>query len=166
MENRFDELAALLDSELRIQNELIGNAESFNKAIKENDLYSMQLQSSKHDTQLCLLEKLEESRIACCRELSKSLGFATSEPKLASLIDKAPEQAGKKLSNLHKSLKESVSSLSKINTSNRILLEESLNMISATFSMIQQSSKKYNPYGAKGRNSTASAGHLIINRIA
>jgi hypothetical protein len=166
MENRFDELAALLDSELKIQSELIENAENFNKAIKENDLFSMQLNSSKHDTQICLLEKIEESRIACCRELSKNLGFVTTEPKLASLIDKAPEQTGKQLLKLQKSLKEGINSLSKINTSNRILLEEALNMISATFSIIHQSSKRYNPYGAKGRNTATAAGHLLINRIA
>lgn len=165
MEKTFEELKSVLDGELEIHTLLVNTAEAFNKAIRENDLEAMQRHTAFHDEKIIMIEKLEEKRIACCKEISQSVGIFSQQLKLASIIEKAPNQMRESLSRVQTALKEKLNYLSNINISNRILLEEALGMIDATFSMFRQSTKKLSPYGVGGKT-TASSGHILINRIA
>lgn len=164
MEKMYDELEKILSCELEIHNSLIETATAFNKSIKEDNLPDIQTYTTRHDQQICQIEKLEEQRIQYCVLIGKKLGLKSKEPKLAALIEQAPVGRINKLSILHINLKKKIDDLSKVTISNRVLLENALNIINNTFSFLQQTQKKYVPYGSKNGGHLAYQGHTLINR--
>jgi hypothetical protein len=164
MEKMYDELEKILSCELEIQNSLIETATAFNKSIKEDNLSDIQTYTTRHDQQICQIEKLEEQRIQYCVLIGKKLGLKSKEPKLAVLIEQAPVGRKNRLSILHANLKKKIDDLSKVTISNRVLLENALNIINNTFSFLQQTQKKYVPYGSKNKGNLAYQGHTLINR--
>jgi hypothetical protein len=164
MERMYEELEKILACELEVQSSLVQTAAAFNKSIREDNLIDIQTYTTKHDQQICQIEKLEEQRIQYCVLIGKALGLKSKEPKLASLIEKAPLQRKTNLSEIHIHLKKRIDDLSKLTISNRVLLENALNIISNTFSFLQQTQKKYVPYGTKKKSNLAYQGHTLINR--
>jgi hypothetical protein len=164
MEKMYEELERILACELEVQCSLVETAASFNKSIREDNLPDIQTYTIKHDQQICQIEKLEEQRIQYCVLIGKTLGLESREPRLASLIEKAPPQSKSKLSEIQVHLKKRIDDLSKLTISNRVLLENALNVINNTFSFLQQTQKKYVPYGTKKKGNLAYQGHTLINR--
>ena len=164
MEKMYEELEKILVCELDVHSSLVETATAFNKSIREDNLPDIQTYTTKHDLQICQIEKLEEQRVQYCVLIGKTLGIKSKEPRLASLIEQAPLVRKNKLSEIHMLLKKRIDELSKLTISNRILLENALNVINNTFSFLQQTQKKYVPYGSKKKSNLAYQGHTLINR--
>ena len=167
MENELEKLEQVLTSELTVHNEFLDSAQEFNRALREQDLAGIDRQRAVQDTTVTRIEKLESERIACCTELARSFGITREPIKLGMLLEKMPLQWRGRMSTLQETLKTKVSELSKISTSNRILLEEGLRMVRSTYTFIQQAAgTRYAPYGRHGRTIASTAPQNIINRTA
>lgn len=164
MQKMYEELEKILVCELEVQSSLVETATAFNKSIREDCLPDIQTLTIRHDQQICQVEKLEEQRIEYCILIGKKLGLKSKEPRLASLIEQAPPQRKTQLSEIQIHLKKRIDELSKLTISNRVLLENALNIINNTFTFLQQTQKKYVPYGSKNKSNLAYQGHTLINR--
>lgn len=165
MENVLEKLEHVLTSELEVHNDFLASALEFNRAIKEQNLSDIDRQRAVHDDTICRIEKLENERITCCTVLARSLGVVRQPLKFAMLLEKLPPQWRNRFTTLQQMLKSKISELSKISTSNRILLEEGLRVAGATFSFVQQSAgNRYAAYGKHGRTVAGPGLQSIINR--
>ena len=166
MEKPLEELEQILSRELEIHVSLVQTANDLNKAIKESNLTALQQHTLDQDNKICQIEKLEEKRIQCILNLSNLLGLAQVPSKLAIILEKLPGQWRERLSNIHSILKQKIGDLVKINTSNRILMQEALGMISGTLALFQGTNSKFAQYGIKGKQANTAAARNLINRIA
>ncbi|NLG16917.1 MAG: flagellar protein FlgN [Fibrobacter sp.] len=167
MEKSLQELEQILSREVEVHSSMIQTAGAFNKAIKGNDLPALQQHSADQDRQICQIEKLEERRVECVNELSGSLGLTPAASRLQLMLEKLPEQWRPRFATVHTALKQKIAELSRLNTSNRILIEEALGTIGNTFSFLQQSNGKYAQYGARGKAEGSAASVItLINRTA
>jgi flagellar biosynthesis/type III secretory pathway chaperone len=166
MEKSLQELEHILSREVEIHSSMVETAEAFNKAIKENDLTALQQHSSEQEKQIYQIEKLEEQRVECFKTISSFLGLPAAVSKLHQIIEKLPEQWRQKFSSIHTSLKQKINDLSKLNTSNQILIEEAIGFIGNTFSFLQQANGKFAQYGIKGRTAGTPSTSTLINKTA
>lgn len=165
MEKLLEKLELILKSECDLHEELLGTANLFNDAIKKNDLAAIQKFTTQHDEQVYQIAKLEEQRIECATNLARELSLSVETPKMAAVLEKVPPEWHQRLSTVQSKLKEQISELTRINTSNRILLEESLHFINSNIVMFQKSSIRNNNYGDNGKHANISAGRNLINRV-
>ncbi|MBN1756941.1 MAG: flagellar export chaperone FlgN [Chitinispirillaceae bacterium] len=167
MKNTLEQLEQVLASELNVHEEFLVSARQFNKAIREQDLDAIDRERAVHDATVCRIEKLEVERMSYCRVLAQSLGIKRDPVKLGMLLEKIPPQWRDRLSMLQEALKKTISELSKISTSNRILLEEGLRVVHATCSFVRQSAgSRYAPYGKHGRPVDGPVFQTMINKTA
>ncbi len=165
MEKLYEQLCSILSCELEIHRILVETANTFNKSIRENNLSEIQSSTIRHDELICQIEKLEERRKDACISIGKKLDIKAREPKLDSLIEKAPSNKKEKLLKIQKELKHKIDELSKTTISNRVLLENALNVINSTFSFYQQAQIKFEPYGTRKKSSKFNQGYTLINRM-
>lgn len=161
----FDDLIQLLTQENDIHCHLIDIASSMNSIIKHEDIASLQKSSSMYDEQICLLEKAEERRIECCVRIQKALGESVSSSRLATLMNYCDQEQKATLEALKTSLNSRISELSRINTSNSLLLEEGIGAIARTFDMIKESTRQKNGYRHKGDFSPKTSGVSVFNQV-
>ncbi|MFP4013542.1 MAG: flagellar protein FlgN [Chitinispirillaceae bacterium] len=161
----FDDLIQLLIQENDIHRQLINIATAMNRIIKHDDIASLQKSSSKYDEQICLLEKTEERRIECCNRIKRALGEQVSSNRLITLMNYCDTDQKSKLEELKSSLNSLISELSKINTSNSLLLEEGITAIAQTFDMIRESARQKNGYRHKGDFSPRTSGVSVFNQV-
>jgi hypothetical protein len=161
----FEELEKILGKEFEAHEQLLTAATQVNSAIKGSDLATLQNRTSHLDTKVALIEQLEEQRADCCRALSRSLGIDRTPVRLKALIEKAPPRFRDTLSRLHASLKSVLEKVSNINVSNRVLLEEGLEIVRGRFSLIATPDERFTQYRQGGRVSGSSAMlHPFINQ--
>ena len=167
MENTLEQLEQVLTSELDVHDAFLVSARQFNKAIREQDLAGIDRERGVHDATVCRIEKLEGERMSCCRVLAQSLGVRRDPVKLNVLLEKLPAQWRERLGRLQDALKTRIAELSKLSTSNRILLEEGLRVVHATCSFVRQSAgSRYAPYGKHGRTVSGPTVQTMINKTA
>lgn len=167
MEKIYEELEKNLAQELQIHNSLLAAAHSFNNAIKNNDLDSLQKYTIVYDEHICQIEKLEENRIQLCKDLSQTDSSSNKPVKLDTILKTAPENIKERIHEIRSSLKEKIKHLYRINTSNQILIQEAMNLITTTFTIVGNSCNKLSPYNGKGKESShVSSTTRIINQIA
>jgi flagellar biosynthesis/type III secretory pathway chaperone len=165
MDKELQELESILKSELELHDALCETARLFNDAIRSNDLALMQKHILEQDEKICKIEHLEESRITCCSELSKNIVSPAKDAKMSAIIDAISPDWKKRLSPLQSSLKSVINKLSKINTSNRILLEEANTIINKTFDMIRHSQDHLQSYSAQGKIPARRSGCALYNNV-
>ncbi len=161
----FDELIQLLAQENELHLNLIETAQQINQSIRKDDLASLQKACSIYDQLICSVEQIEEQRIRSTARLQKTLGESAPSPRLTSLIDHCDPVQRKKLEALKTNLQNSITELSKINTSNSLLLQEALGAITSTFKMIKESSRQKNGYRYKGDRSRSTAAVSMFNQV-
>jgi hypothetical protein len=164
MTNYYEELYSILKIENDIHENLLDIAIKLNKSIKDDDLLLIQQYTIQHDEVICNLEKIEERRQSVCQLIQSSLNLNTKALKLNSIIDKTPSDLKTDLRNIHSSLKNKIEHLASITTSNNILLESALKIVNKTFSFIQQSQNRFQPYVLKKNKKIAFQSYGIINR--
>lgn len=164
MNKMYEELEKILESELDIHNSVVDTADKLNKSIRQNNLSDIQAYTFSHDEQLCRIEKLEEKRIEFSSAIGKEIGLETQIPKLAVIIEHAPENRKKRFSEIHSALKNKIIELSKLTVSNQLLLENSMQIINNTLSFVKQSQKKLVPYAADNKNKQSFQAYSLFNR--
>lgn len=162
--DRFDEIISILGQELDIHNLLIKSAEKINDCVRRGDHETLSSATVAYDEQICRLEKVEEHRIECCLKACKEHNLNTTA-KISSLLQFATEQSAKHLENIAFQLKEKVKKLSAVNESNKILLQESLNVLGASFEMIKESSQQFKGYRHRGDQKPCTSGITIFNQV-
>lgn len=164
MKDTFETLEQVLKSELESHTALLATAMEFNRAIKEENMDSINRERTVHDEVICRIERLEEQRIACFGTLARSLGVAGKQVRLAKLLEKAPPEWHERLCAIQKLLRDKMTEVSRITISNRILLEEGLKVVANTFSMLRGAGGKYSCYGNRGESVSRSAFNSLINK--
>lgn len=165
METLLEKLEKILKSELDEHITFLDTARAFNHAIKEEDLGKIEQQRLVQDETVCRIEKLEDQRMECCTELAQSLGIGSRPFRLAQLLEKLPEHWRSRLEDIRRTLRNKVNELSKMNISNRILLEEGLRMVEHTFSSIRKcGSSRYAAYGQRGQVTGGTGPRTIFNQ--
>ena len=165
MDKELQELESILKSELELHNALCETARLFNDAIKGNDLALMQKHIFEQDEKICKIEHLEESRITCISELSKKIVPPERDLKMNAVLEVISPDWKNRLAPLQSSLKSTINKLSKINTSNRILLEEANLIITKTFEMIRHSQDHLQSYSARGKIPVRRSGCALYNNV-
>jgi hypothetical protein len=162
----FQELEAILAKEYEAHEQLLTAVASVNSAIKGSDLAALQGHTGRLDEQIFQIGRLEEQRQECCSALARTLGLAAQGTvKLAALVEKAPEALREKLAALHGLLKKAVATISRINISNRILLEEGLQLVRGRITVMTQPSEQFAQYRSRGNRAAAALPHRsLINR--
>lgn len=165
MDKLLEQLSGILSKESEIHQDLLKTAKTFNEAIKAEDLDSIQNCTSIHDEQVYQIAKLEEKRIECTSEIAGLLGIEDEIPKISSILLRVPQQWQKLLSALQIKLKEQIMEITKINTSNRILLQDGLSFISNNVKIFQQSTTRNFRYGGKGKSAGIPVSRNLINKV-
>jgi hypothetical protein len=165
MEKLLEKLETVLQSEVNVHTTMIDSSKKINMALRTGDIETVDRQRIAHDEAVCRIEHLETERVDCCTTAADVLGIVKKPLRLSMLFEKIPEEWKWRLEKVQCTLKTRIKELIKLNISNRILLEEGLNVIGNTFSMFQKAGKKYAGYGKLGQTMAPSAPRSIINRI-
>jgi DNA repair exonuclease SbcCD ATPase subunit len=165
IEMNYEELASILGKEFEAHEQLLSAATQVNDAIKGSDIPTLQKHSSHLDNQVIMIEQIEQVRGECCKTLSRAIGIERTSVKLATLIEKAPARFREKLSSLHRALKELIGNISRINVSNRVLLEEGLELVRGRIAIIANPTDRFAQYRQGGRLKSANTQlHPFINQ--
>jgi len=165
MDALLEKVEKVLAAEVDIHNEIIKSSLEFNAAIKSGETEAIDRQRNAHDAALCTLERLEEERVATCSDVASALGISRSPLKLSMLMERISTEWKVRLEKQQLLLRGKLAELTSITTSNRILLEEGLKFISATFDCVKKSGNRFSGYGKRGQTMSSSL-MSIINRTA
>lgn len=139
MASLIEELITILEKEDEIYRDLIPLSQKKTGIIVSNDLKALQDITAKEQSVIDEITGLENRRM----KTMGNIGIVMNkDPKtlnmkmMVSLLDKQPAEK-RRLSELHDSLTASVNRLKDINNQNKILIEESLEMIEFNMNFIQ-----------------------------
>lgn len=166
MEKQFKELQTILAEELTIHNQLVATATEMNNAIKDKNVDTVQTLTAKYDIYIGQVEMLEVRRLELCDNMAKALKPERHHMNLQNLIAIMPKEQQKSFSELRKSLKSKIDKLVRINTSNQLLLNESLDVIKKNFDLVSQIQNKFAGYKQTGTMDKKSVKKSIVNQIA
>ncbi len=164
MEKLLEQLADILKGESDLHQDLLKTADALNEAIKAQNLDTIQTCTSIYDEQIYQIAKLEEKRIECTSEIAGLLNIKEEIPKLDTLLQRVPQTWRTRLSALQTNLKRQIRELTKINTSNRILLQEEISFINSSIMMFQSPPRTIQ-YGGKGKTAVLSTSRNLINKV-
>lgn len=165
-ESIFEELKIVLHSELTIHNNLIKIAEKMNEAIKQKQVEEVQTLTGQYDEYLGQIELQEQKRQQICTNLVQKTATQENPLNLVGIIKSIPQEYQKSFQLVREALKKSISQLFKINTSNQILLNESLLAIKNKFSLVTQFQNKLSGYQGNGSVANDQIRRNIVNQIA
>lgn len=166
MEKQFDELKSILADELTIHNEVVKTASEMNDAIKEKKVDSVQMFAARYDTYIGQIETLEVRRLELCDAIARALKPQSHHMNLQNLITIMPKELQESFSELRTSLKSKIDELVRINTSNQLLLNESLEVIKKNFDLVSQFQNKFAGYKQSGTMDKTTVKKNILNQIA
>ncbi len=164
MEKLLEQLVDILKNESDLHQDLLKTADTLNEAIKTKNLESIMNCTSTQDEQVYQIAMLEEKRIECTCKIADLLELKEEIPKMDSLLQRVSQKWRTSLSALQLKLREQIRELSKINTSNRILLEEGISFINSNIMMFQ-SSPRTHQYGGKGKSAVIAPSRNLINKV-
>jgi flagellar biosynthesis/type III secretory pathway chaperone len=165
MEPLIKDLETILENELVLHEQLLDAAKKMNRAIKAEELAKVKESRRLYDELTCQIETLEEKRLVINDALAKSLKIE-NHPNLLRIINKLPDNRKEKLSKLRTDLKSTIEELKRTNSSNQILLTESLRTIAKIFQFIDSSRAKPSGYKYQGKKASVLINRTIINTIA
>lgn len=166
MEKQYEELKSVLADELSIHSDLVKTAEKMNAAIKKKDVDTVKILTARYDEYIGQIETLENKRLELCDGITKALKPQNRHMNLKSIIAMMPKEQQKPFSDIGTSMKKKINELSRLNTSNQILLNESLTAIGKKFELITQFQNKLAGYKQSGTIDKEQVRRNIINHIA
>ncbi len=166
MEKQFEELKFLLTEELNLHADLVKKAKEMNDAIKGKEVARVQLLTALYDTTIGQIEVLEVRRLEVCDAISQTLMLKTRHTNLHGLLQYIPKEERESFALLRDSLKTRLQELVRTNTSNQILLNESLQAIGKNFEILVQQQSKFANYKKSGAMSKETVKKSIVNHIA
>jgi flagellar biosynthesis/type III secretory pathway chaperone len=134
-----EELISTLEQENEIYKELIPIADSKTQVIVRNDLERLHEVTALEQEKIEIITKLEKNRIETIRNIGTVLSVNPSTLNLKALIkilEKQPKEQ-EQLSKIHDNLKVTIQRLADINSHNKSLIEQSLEMIEFNMNFIQ-----------------------------
>ncbi|MBD3346243.1 MAG: hypothetical protein GF401_14395 [Chitinivibrionales bacterium] len=166
MDGKIKELLTILKQENEIHDRLIECAQIMNKALKENDTNKIQQTSMKYDELTCNIESVEEKRLEICDSIGKKTKMKSRHLNLTSITEALPPEDTGPLGEVRQDLKKKITKLTKINTSNQVLLENALANIAKAVELIACEKKKYSGYKQYGKKDSDFIFRNIVNKVA
>ncbi|MBD3317863.1 MAG: hypothetical protein GF344_18925 [Chitinivibrionales bacterium] len=166
MNPSLSELKNILTSELKVYDELIGTAGEMNDALKGRDIEAVRSFTLNYDNGFVKIESLEERRLAIADMVRESVGLPGRHLTLQQIADVVNREDREELLALRTELKRRIAALSRINVSNRILLEESLAGMAKNVELMTATQKSAPVYGQKGTIAREPLRTNIVNRTA
>ncbi len=139
MASLIDELVEILEQEYSVYKELLPIAEEKTKVIVKNDLASLQNITEKEQDAIDRIHSLEHKRESLMLNIRTVLNKKSNDFNLKALItllEKQPKEQ-KALSILHDNLKSTIHRLVEVNSHNKSLIKQSLEMIEFNMNFIQ-----------------------------
>lgn len=167
MDVKIKELAALLEKQENIHDELINSANTMNTYIKDKNIDGIQNIISKYDHLTGQVEELENKRLALCDEITIAKLARKAHLNLKQLLEILDDNEEKVLlQKRRKSLKEKISQFSIINSKNNILIGDRISDIDSNVKLIADHVNKAAAYGKHGKMSEGKVNRHMLNRIA
>jgi len=157
-----DELIDILEKEYEVYQQLIPIANEKTQVIVKNDLTSLQEITGKEQSAVDRINSYERKREAVMLNIKTVINRKAQEFNLKTLIElmeKQPKEQ-KALSIIHDNLKDTIQNLVEINSRNKHLIQQSLEMIEFNMNFIQSTrmspgnntyTKSASQYGAQER---------------
>ena len=139
MASLIDELIDILEKEYEVYQQLIPIANEKTQVIVKNDLTSLQEITGKEQSAVDRINSYERKREAVMLNIKTVINRKAQEFNLKTLIElmeKQPKEQ-KALSIIHDNLKDTIQNLIEINSRNKHLIQQSLEMIEFNMNFIQ-----------------------------
>lgn len=139
MASLIDELIDVLDKEYEIYSSLLPIANEKTHIIVNNDTVALQDITAKEQKAIDQITALENKRGRIMEDIKTVLGKKDESLNLSTLIGLLDQQQKEQraLSLLHDKLKKTVNNLAEINNRNKMLIEQSLEMIEFNMNFLQ-----------------------------
>lgn len=139
MASLIDELIEVLGEEYETYNGLIPISREKTQIIVKNDTTTLQEITAKEQEAIDRITSLENKRARIMEDIKTVLGKQNDNLNLSTLINLLDKQHKEKraLSELHDKLKETVNILVDINNRNKVLIQQSLDMIEFNINYLQ-----------------------------
>lgn len=139
MASLIEELIEVLEKEQEVYNQLIPVAREKTQVIVNNDTVALQDITSEEQGAIDQITALENKRIRIMEDIRTVLGIEEKNLTLSILIGLLDNQQKEKriLSELHDKLKETINILVETNNRNKILIQQSLEMIEFNMNFLQ-----------------------------
>ena len=139
MASLIDELIDILENEYQVYQQLLPIAEEKTRVIVTNDLASLQEITGKEQLAVDKINTLEHKRETVMDHIKTVINRKTGEFSLSTLIqlmEKQPKEQ-KALSMVHDNLKRTIQRLVEVNNHNKLLIQQSLEMIEFNMNFLQ-----------------------------
>ena len=166
MENESRELKSILEKQLDLHKDLIRIAGNMNSAIKKNDINEIHALTCKFDEYTGQIDQLETKRLEICDKIAILSKSESKHLNLQQIIQLLPKNSAQSFMRLKIELKQKLLDLKKINSSNQILLNESLLLIKKDFEFMARLQNKLSGYGQNGKIEVKAVKRSIVNHIA
>ncbi len=160
------ELRETLSGLLEMHQSLVQAAKEMNRALKEQNAAEVKRASACYDELTCHVEQLEEQRLETCDALCQELSSPVEHTALSAIIEVLGKERSNGLPALRDQLKLTLAELIRVNASNQVLLEESLEMFGKTLDMLARSGSKPVGYQRQGAARNVQDARILINKTA
>lgn len=162
MASLIDSLIEVLDEENKKYSELLDLSKNKTTAIVGGDINELQVILGKEQKIIEELNKIEANRISAVADICKILQLSPNEIKveqIVQLLEKKPKEHDA-LQKVYLELKRTVDQLTKINDHNRVLLQESMDMIDFELNLARNAamSPQTNNYGKSAMEAQSGMG--------
>lgn len=139
MASLIEELIGVLEEELEIYDQLVPVAREKTQVIVKNDIPALQEITAREQGAVDRITALEVKRNRIMKDIKTVLGTGEKELKLSDLIGllKDDQKEKKTLSELHDKLKKTINVLVEINNRNKVLIQQSLELIEFNLNFLQ-----------------------------
>lgn len=151
MEQQWTELTTQLIALTDLHEELLAEADAKRQSIIDGDIDAMEIVLAKEIALVQAVEAAETARQAVVETLRAELAINEEPVKLAMLIERAPEDVGKKLAAVHARLQEILKKLRYRNRQNQELLRVSMAHVDQFMRAVTRACTLSPGYGRDGR---------------
>ncbi|MFW6253742.1 MAG: flagellar export chaperone FlgN [Chitinivibrionales bacterium] len=166
MEQLLKQLQSLLDRLILLHDQLLRSAGQMNEAVQSRDLEKIHKCTHSYDETTVHIEELEEKRTALCREISMHAKPAGRRLSMQDIIELASPPQQETFSSQHRTLKEKITALTRINTANKVFLEQSLETVTFNVELRFSAANQSCGYKRSGTHETARRPRGMLNRTA
>jgi hypothetical protein len=166
MDKAYENLKTVLEEQARLYGQSVTVATEMNAALKIKDVDGVRKSAHRFDSLSVKIESLEGKRLAMCDELGRRSADARRHAGLQGIMDALPENEQREFTAIRRELKNSITALAGLSTSNQLLVEESLLALNKNFDIIAQTRNKPAGYKQTGVVARQSVRKNLVNQIA
>jgi len=165
MKEYTDRLSEILLDLCQSHERLVGIAQEMNAALVAGSVGAVRVATQHYDELAAEVANLEEQRLGVCDLLAADMTPPRAHCSLGAIIDNVDQESAARLGALRARLKAAITSLSRLNTKNAIMLDEGLRTVNKRFELMSTAQKKYTGYQNKGNMEPATVTRSIINHV-